>query len=507
MSNTTSRVEHQKRAPDCHFFTLIDEAAKSSKSTTKSKKGRTSRASKASRLSTQSNVTLASDIGLVMDLDEIAAEEEDVNMSMMSTASKVGGKGRTKKAPAKTTKKSTRKAREESILEPTVEFIADGELMPETEELLEQSVVSVKPKTTRGRTTRKQDDSTLLQVEPSQVDETVKPERGRKRASDGTERIHQSVIVEEVVDSRPLRGRKAKVDTTLVEASQIAQSIVEQVQDNAPATKHARQTKKQRAAQESSVLEPQVPMPRSANASPAPSTLPKSRAHKATKASKLQIEETLAEDNVEYFPAQAPSLAETAHPAPTTVSSPQPEASAEIEKTDVAEDAAEAIIEDAQPHRQSSPAAQSSNAENEPPASSPFYAEPTPRPAKAMTPRLTPQPTPGQVFAARTPTASPSRAAITTTALMTAYPWSPINLSTIFLASPTKASSSAEALPLKDVIARLSEEEREMSIEAWIMRNASKAEDKLRGECERMIGAFEGKGAQAVRSLGGVVVA
>ena len=43
-----------------------------------------------------------------------------------------------------------------------------------------------------------------------------------------------------------------------------------------------------------------------------------------------------------------------------------------------------------------------------------------------------------------------------------------------------------------------------MSVEEWIHHNAERAEEKLRNECERMVGMFEREGTRAMHALEGV---
>jgi hypothetical protein len=43
-----------------------------------------------------------------------------------------------------------------------------------------------------------------------------------------------------------------------------------------------------------------------------------------------------------------------------------------------------------------------------------------------------------------------------------------------------------------------------MTVEEWIMFNAGLAEEKLRGECEQMVGVFEKEGGRAMGVLEGV---
>jgi hypothetical protein len=50
----------------------------------------------------------------------------------------------------------------------------------------------------------------------------------------------------------------------------------------------------------------------------------------------------------------------------------------------------------------------------------------------------------------------------------------------------------------------LTSPEKKMSVEEWILYNAGLAEEKLRVECEGMVGLFEREGGRAMRALEGV---
>jgi len=482
LANSHPRVEHHKRAPECHFFTLIDDAAKIAKSTT-GRKGRTSRASKASRLSTQSNLTAISDLGSNADLDDLPAEEGDTMMSTMSTMSKAGGaKSRTKKVPAaKASRKTTRKAKDEFVLETSEAVISHEQPQLESQNVADESVILAKPKGTRGRGAKKQEEESQGH-EQSQVQEATKVKRGKKRGSDGTEKLESSFMPEELMPvPRPTRSKKVDAEASQIEPGRL------EVEEAIPVMKRGRPVKKQPPTQaEPSILTVDNSQIQSIIASPGLSSLPKSKAGRAATKAKQQIKEITMDEGVmepePTFTVQPPQIAA---PATTPVASPAAEHVAH----------AETVYE--------SPSAQPSDKENDDPASSPFpesERKANPQPSKVTTPttKNTHQ------LSDTTPPISPSR--ITTTALTTAQPWTAINLSTIFLQSPDKHKVMPNQNMLHDVVTQLSAEERNMSIEAWIIHHAIKAEDRLKGDCERLIGVFEENGAKAIRSLEGVVV-
>ena len=136
---------------------------------------------------------------------------------------------------------------------------------------------------------------------------------------------------------------------------------------------------------------------------------------------------------------------------------------------------------------------QSSDAENQPPSSRPSALRPPlnmQSPSKAQTIRIP--------LAASTPTTSPSKRNISK--LQTSMPWKAVDLEKIFLASPgADKENMTEALS-----GSLASPEKKLTVEEWIYRNAREGEERLRSECERLVGRFEGEGLRALKSLEGI---
>ena len=57
---------------------------------------------------------------------------------------------------------------------------------------------------------------------------------------------------------------------------------------------------------------------------------------------------------------------------------------------------------------------------------------------------------------------------------------------------------------VKEVKARLTSPEKQMSVEEWICFNARQGEGKMREECERLVSIFETEGGKAMRALEGI---
>lgn len=142
---------------------------------------------------------------------------------------------------------------------------------------------------------------------------------------------------------------------------------------------------------------------------------------------------------------------------------------------------------------------QSSDAENRPPSSKPAASA-----RKVGTPHSTTSRVP---LAVSTPGMSPSKRNIIA-GLQTSEPWTAVDLDAIFLRTPGSEHAPGNILfgDALDQVKKgtLISPEKNMTVEEWIHYNAEMAEEKLRGECERMVGAFEREGTRAMRALEGI---
>jgi len=144
---------------------------------------------------------------------------------------------------------------------------------------------------------------------------------------------------------------------------------------------------------------------------------------------------------------------------------------------------------------------QSSDAENYPPSSKPSAAT-----KKTATPHSTAKRIP---LAPTTPSISPSKRNVIA-GLQSLHPWTAVDLEAIFLKSPGGENSIGNVADFLgstvDNIKNgdLTSPEKRMTVEEWIHHNARMAEEKLKNECERMVGKFESEGTRAMRALEGV---
>jgi hypothetical protein len=150
------------------------------------------------------------------------------------------------------------------------------------------------------------------------------------------------------------------------------------------------------------------------------------------------------------------------------------------------------------PTKESTPStAQSSDAENHPPSSKPSTTK-----QSQSTPKYDER-------IVSTPTTSPPKQNMVSQ-LSTTQPWVPIDLETIFLKSPSR-EDGANSIAIGEIgrgLERISKgeqaltsAEKNMSVEEWIRFNAGLAEERLRAECERMVGKFERQGGRAMQAL------
>lgn len=581
------RVEHQKRAPDCHFFTLIDESAKFNKQLKKGK-GRTSRVLESSRMSTQSNMTTTSEAPPDVDLDDdSAAEDGDTVLTTTSTTAKAtrGAKKRAKRAvPKRAVTKRTRagSVAPESVLESTeslqsephdeTDVAPDASMaqppkargkrqasrvrsQPEDQEEIvvtrpTRTASTAKP-TPRGRVS---EDASQLQQELEAAEESAPPPvplkntaratRGKKRTSDGQEKLESSVIpagqsTGDVLEStQPKPTRKGRATRKVIEDS-LVEDTPEEMAD-VPQPKRGRGRPSKISAERSETTISQGPLrvvgePLPIEQEPAPKRgrgRPSNTATEASETEVLPVIEALDREpkqargrpskqslNINAEESSQPEAIKAATNAPVQVQeatgkkgrivSQQQESGARISKPSTAhhempvkaQPNPPTRVQSAKPSAEESPTAspQSSDAENHPPSSRPSLASQNrPTPSQSQSHVL-------RVPLATTPRTSPSKRNIIAS-LHSAQPWTAVDLETLFLPSPTQRGTREENLNLENVLQHLTNPEKDMSVEEWILWNARGAEERLRGECERMIGAFETEGNRALQSLEGVEV-
>ena len=147
------------------------------------------------------------------------------------------------------------------------------------------------------------------------------------------------------------------------------------------------------------------------------------------------------------------------------------------------------------------PSRQSSDAENQPPTS----CVPRPDPSSSMQSPFKSQSI-RVPLAVTTPISSPSRNNVSK--LQTTFPWTAVELEQVFEMTPT-ADKENILFTLEEAGERVKEiltsPEKKLTVEQWIQSNAQRGEEKLRNDCERLVGKFEDQGVRALRVLEGIV--
>lgn len=133
------------------------------------------------------------------------------------------------------------------------------------------------------------------------------------------------------------------------------------------------------------------------------------------------------------------------------------------------------------------PSAQSSDAENAPPSSRPASVRP---PLQTLTTTRV-QLNPG------TPTRIPLSPSRIGGGLRSVIPWSEVDVEMVF-----NENTPGEEGWMKG--GELDEREKGMTVQEWIYENATRAEECLRMEGERVVGVFEREGTRAMQVLEGI---
>ena len=141
------------------------------------------------------------------------------------------------------------------------------------------------------------------------------------------------------------------------------------------------------------------------------------------------------------------------------------------------------------------PSPQSSDAENHPPSTRPSQKRPplvVDSPSQSRTLRVP--------LAISTPTNSPSKQ--NGNRLQTTLPWTAVDIDYILAGTP---AANKENVQLDGLTAVLASPEKKMTVEEWIKHNAQVKSEKLKVDCERMVGKFESEGVRALKSVEGIV--
>ncbi|KAI9672064.1 MAG: hypothetical protein M1831_001877 [Alyxoria varia] len=526
--------EHRRRAPECHFFTLVEESAKL-KRPTKAKKGKTTRASKASRASRQSNLTVGSEgpsLGPIED-DTLAKEDESLVSTATTTSKKAGSRQRATRSKKVQADDLPSGSMEESLVQDDDSILTVGT----TTFKPGRPRKAAKPKAATKRNTRNtrakkdsvMDEPTNMDVdvqnpvdyeEPPPEPTGEQPARTRRGAKRAPKQQHEDsslIIMEEPPKPKTTRTKKQKQpEPTPDDASQLPQEKNNEMSSGSKrmvssSKRGIKRTSDGREKEETSIV-----LHSTKSATPPKASTETNASKKAMPqeepAAKTQDRHS---DNVEAGDAEASapkpkrgrgrpskqkqkssSLQLPTAPLESDIEQTAPSHQAEIDRVPDQE-----LRANHQPFENQesmpkpiSPSPQSSDAENHPPSSRPS------KTSKQMNGNNEPTMTPVEI---KTPFTSPSKRNKIAEGLKTFVPWDPVDLETAFLPSPPMSYVDKQKQAYEKMN-QMTIAEKRMTVEEWILWNAGKAEEGLKNQCEGMISTFEREGMKALRSVEGI---
>jgi hypothetical protein len=139
-----------------------------------------------------------------------------------------------------------------------------------------------------------------------------------------------------------------------------------------------------------------------------------------------------------------------------------------------------------------SPSPQSSDAENRPPSSRPSAS----RPPVQSTPK---HPEFRAPLAASTP--SPSKRNANGGFGPSGHPWTPVDIDEVLFGEASDKENADLSGLFIGVKGGLTSPEKKMTVQEWIVWNAKNGEERLKRECERLVGQFEKEGGRAMQRL------
>lgn len=135
---------------------------------------------------------------------------------------------------------------------------------------------------------------------------------------------------------------------------------------------------------------------------------------------------------------------------------------------------------------------QSSDAENRPPSSRPSAS----RPPVQSTPK---HPEFRAPLAVSTP--SPSKRNANGGFGPSGHPWTPVDIDEVLFGEASDKENADLSGLFKGAKAGLTSPEKKMTVQEWIAWNAKNGEERLKRECERLVGQFEKEGGRAMQRL------
>ncbi|PLB48389.1 hypothetical protein P170DRAFT_411206 [Aspergillus steynii IBT 23096] len=463
-----------------------------------SKKKTSSKSRKASESSTAQQTAKSEE---PQDVDMYAALEAELDHAGSAQSNE-----ETEKKTAKKSKSKSKKKKKDTSPEPPAEAVDQVEQShpgaPEETQTAESPVPEepAQPKTKRESSQREKSrgrsSSRRVTEEPTEPAKPAEPVPEPDHESDDDRDVdvsrHESFVSVEITNKKPVEDPPAEPGDKGTKKKQKQKTSLEKTKKPKKSSKTApepvpsveeqveEQVEEPKAEERVQPEEPPKPQDTQEAAEPEPDSQPPRRRSSRVPPKTAERYSDIPEER-QFAKSLAQSRGSSGHAAPEDdVKADEPEAVSPIPSAS-----------------KSTPSLspQSSDAENRPP-----FMKPSASRAVAASPSK--QPSLRVPLAPSTP--SPSKRTANAGGLSSSCPWKAIDIDEILLAGNSDKENVDITTALSSVKGDLTSPEKKMTVEQWITWNAKNGEERLRRECERLVGQFEKEGARAMRVLEGI---
>ncbi|KAL4871170.1 hypothetical protein BDV12DRAFT_31875 [Aspergillus spectabilis] len=489
IASTDGAVEAPEYESDA---THEDEDRKASRETSKKKTSRgrkgsvtssTSKNASKSRIPRDSELEAAIEAGLEADEPQNIEPEE---VSSEKTTSKSASKK--PKSKKKNSKKDPEPSNDEYV--PVDEAHAVTASDPDEQIMeLDEAVEQQEPKPTEAKGKRRSSKKTVDQPQAEEI-ATVEEQPQTQEIEEDDHRHRESFVSVEIISKPPVEYSEVKTNDK--DSKKAKKKSSEKTKKSKKADKAEKAEKPETAetkseGRHSKALEtPEEPLPR----------VSRTRTPEPTKHEQIEDESSRRRSS-KVPPKTAERYSDIPHEKQYAKSFVESDRSPKYPRLPDKQSHDDGVVSPIPSMSRGSPSLspQSSDAENHPPS------------LKASAPR-TRLSSPSKPAAVRFPlassTPSPSKRNASAGKLQTSHPWIPINVEEILLASASDKENVGLQGALSNVKGELASPEKKMTVEEWIMWNAKNGEERLKRECERLVGQFEREGARAMRAIEGI---
>ncbi|KAL4977303.1 hypothetical protein BDW66DRAFT_38504 [Aspergillus desertorum] len=463
---------------------------RSNKTASKTRKG--SRASSTTKKASKTRVARDSELEAAIETGLEADESQDVEINE-AKVEKIAPKPAAKKSKSK--KKTAKRD-----LEPTddmVDHVAEAETHKHTEPEADRDMINAEvaepqePKPTGAKSKLRSLKKSADQ--PEAKESTIAPEQPEAPEAEEEEeddrRWHESFVSVEIVSKPP--ADYAEVESNSKHSKRAKNKSSSEKSKNSRKADKTGKTEEAAKAEQKREIRQSVAKETSEVQSP---SLPGSRTAEPNEEQKVQ-EEPSRRRSSRVPPKTAERYSDIPQQYARSIASDKSPADTRRPHEQGQEDGAISPLPSAS-RGSPSLSPQSSDAENHPPSLKASVHRPLlSSPSKNASVR----------FPLATSTPSPSkRNNAPAGKLRTAHPWVPIDIDEVLLGGASDKENVNLQGALVNVKGELTSPEKKMTVEEWIMWNAKNGEERLKQECERLVGQFEREGARAMRALEGI---